>query len=248
MDIKIQEILYASKNGMPKNKIDPKGDGAGVRSLERGRKVTQAKIDRMYRNVLDYGKRIDPIIAFRLRVDIDKTLTVQEKRELIKEAVSSGFPRNQIEKNSHSLIGRLLNGQPMRDSTIHRLYDNLLTFLGYNIQEEKSQLQIKSAPERIRVLENLTFKSLKEINALKAEIVYLKILLQKQQKASTNPPKKRRKILGIPVRLCSSKSNGKTYKRWYGFPKNGKKIYIGSTLTNAEQKIRAGLLKQGIDS
>lgn len=249
MDCKIQKILQACKHGMPKNKIDPICHGSTVRALERGCNVTQAKIDQMYANVLAYEKNIASTITFKLKLNPDAKLTIQQKRELLKDAVANDVPSTRIEQNSHGLMQCLLADRPMRDKTINRLYDNLLAFFGYNIQEKNGDNQIQSAPERIRALEVHALTFIQKIKDLEAEVAHLKKLLQKSSQASSSTPKRPRKILGITVTLRSSKSNGKTYKRWYAIAKkDGKRkmIYIGKTLTNAEQKIRQGLLRLGI--
>ena len=250
MDSKIQKILQACKRGMAKNKIDPKCNGTSVRALERGQKVTRIKIDQMYANILAYEGQIPPTITFKLKLDPDAKLTIEQKRELLNEAVASGVSPSRIEQNSHGIMQRLLTGKSMRDKSINRLYDNLLGFFGYNIRLETVNNQIKSAPERIRALEIHTLSCIQQIKDLKTEVAHLKKLLQKSSQASSSVPKRPRKILGLTVTRRSSKSNGKTYKRWYAIAKkDGKRkmIYIGKTLAKAEQKIRQGLLRLGIE-
>jgi hypothetical protein len=248
MDIKIQKILEACKNGMPKKQIDPKGNGSSVRGLEKKDKVTQAKIDQMYANVLAYQKNIAPLTTFKLKIDPNARLTNEQKCQLLKDAVVHGVSASQIEKNSHGVMKRLLADQSIRETTVDRLYANLLAFFGYNIPANNCDNKLQSAPDRIRALEVHTLNFIEQIEDLKAEVEHLKKLLEKPSQTSASC-KRPRKICGLTVTLRSSKSNGKTYKRWYAITKKDSKrkmIYIGKTLANAEKKIRQGLTRLGV--
>lgn len=251
MENKIQKILEACKQGMRKKDIDPQGNGAAVRSLERGQKVTEAKLNQMYNNVLAHQK--DPASAgyFKLKLNPDAELTTEEKREIIKEAVTNGVSKSRIEGSSHGVINRLLSDRKMRQATIDRLHNNLLEIFGYNIKLECSQEQAQSAPERIRSLEVYTVSLLEHIKRLEGEVKRLDSVVQKLTQTTTHSPKSPRKISGLTVTQKTSKTHGKTYRRWYAIAKkDGKRkmIYIGKDLSKAKEKIKKGLERLGIVS
>lgn len=253
MDSKIQKILEACKHGMPKKVVDPQGNGAAVRALEKGRKVTKAKLEKMYNNVLAYEKDAATASYFKLKLNPDAELTTEQKRKVLKEAVANGISKSKIESSSHGVMDRLLSDGIMREATIDRLYNNLLAIFGYNIEIEleSSKKKVKSAPERIRSLEEYTVSLLERVKHLEDEIKRLNNLVQKSTQTATRSAKRPRKILGLTVTQKSSKTHGKTYKRWYAIAKkDGKRkmIYIGNDLSQAKEKIQKGLERLGITS
>lgn len=251
---KIHAIVNALNGGMPKNKIDRIGNGGAVRTILKGGRPEERKIEEMYANVVVYQEKKVERSQFKIKVPPKADLTRQEKEQVLIDAMKNGIPKSTLDKKCKGAsAARLQQGARVRLSKIDTMYDNLLSFLGYASQQTKEGQGAgheNYLKEKVRTLEMMVSSLFEQTTALKAQVQ----TLQAQQQSFSHlpqPKKKTRTILGISIVQKTDKVRGKAYKRWYGtYRANGKQrwIYIGNDLSLAQQKISAALLHEGQQS
>lgn len=243
IDEKIEKIVEASLQGIPRNQIDIKGAGRRVRNILAGKRPMDATIEEMYENVLAYQKKqllgkLNPIKA-------DLSLSMAEKKAIIIRYAAKGVPKIEIDVAGRgSSVRSLEKGIRVSEEKLNQMYLNLVSYLEkgqcakINYISTEEQLRAK-----IRTMENMMSGLIDRINCMEVAMGEM----QKKLNIKENKKNKMKKtVMGLPVFLKTDIVRGKKYQRWYAsYKENGRsyRIYIGEDIKRAKTKITCWLEK-----
>lgn len=95
---KVKEIKKAIRSGLPKRRIDVKCNGANVRKLMKGEKVSRECIEEMYESLLEYRKNPHVLKARREKYrNSHPDVPQKNKVKAIRKAVKSGTTKNHLD-------------------------------------------------------------------------------------------------------------------------------------------------------
>jgi len=244
LEQKIQQIREAANTGVPLNRIDIKGSGNAARRLIAGGKSSPKKVEEMFGNLLAF-RQFELQQRNQQHLDIlpDPSLSNDQKRNLILEAVSKGIPKGRIDsKGGGKAVTRLQRGYNVTQPKLDDMYLNLLSFAGHHVDHSSFASSCPSChrlSEKVHSLDSIISSLFDRIASLEAALALLHKALD-QKKAASKPPK----ILGASLVRKTDIIHGKKYSRWYAlYSLLGKRhfIYIGNDVSKAKAKIQAWL-------
>lgn len=246
LEEKVQELIRSANSGVPARRIDIKGSGNSLRRLLCGSKLGAKKIEEMYANLLVYRQfELEQKTQQQLNISADPSLSTDEKRTLILEAVEKGIPKGRIDpKGGGKGVTRLQQSRSVCDQKLDEMYLNLLSFAGHRIQNHSISPSCSSCDrllEKVNSLESVISSLFDRIVSFESGIEKLQQQLDQKKSLLSKPSK----ILGVPLLRKTDVIHGKKYCRWYGlYSDNGKRswIYIGKDVSKAKDKIQSWLL------
>lgn len=133
---KVKEIKKAVKSGLPKRRIDVEGNGANVRKLLKGEKVSEERIEKIYANLLEYRKNPHDRKARQEKYrNSHPEVSQKEKVKAIRKAVKSGTAKDQLDPfGGGDAIRKLESAKAVGPAKINEMYANLLS-----LEESKSR-------------------------------------------------------------------------------------------------------------
>jgi len=245
LEEKLQAIVQAAHSAVPFKRIDIKGQGNAVRRLLDGSQPCPRKIEEMYANLLAYQEfELQTRTQQQLNISPDATLTLQQKRNLILEALQKGIPKSRLDtKGGGKAPTRLQRGHNVSTQKLDEMYLNLLSFAGHRVEHDSISPTCPSChrlTEKVKSLELIISSLFDRIVSLEAGVQKLQKELDLKKELDSKPPK----ILGVTLLRKTDVVHGRKYSRWYGlYYLNGKRvwIYIGKDVSKAKSKIQSWL-------
>lgn len=256
---KVEEIKRAIGSGLAKRRIDVKGNGANVRKVLEGRKVSEERVEEMYAKLLENRENPDAgkerLAKYR---NTHAEVPPKEKVRVIRKAVRSGMAKNALDPfGGGDAVRKLEKGKGVGAAKINEMYANLLS--------QKEVVAQTAAPKKTKGGKRgmASEKGLAKDKArggtatdempneqITALLQKVRILEDKVgQLSEAVNPKLPLKVLGLTVTQKRDIVKGKKYRRWYAiYRKDGARrwIYIGKDVKKAEEKIQSWLEKEGV--
>jgi hypothetical protein len=268
---KVQEIKKAVKSGIPKRRIDVKGNGVIAYNLLQGKNVSDACIDEMYANLLEYHANPEIVKTRRSQYfNMHPDVSQKKKIQAIRNAVKKGAVKFHLDPfGGGSAVRKLEQGLSVSSAKINEMYANLLSLGNQAVPKSPTnncaeivndKASSKKRPERkAKAKTSSTAGKNNKSAAVKrsgpnGQIATLleKIRILEDRVSELSEALKAKtplKVKGLTVTQKLDKVKGKGYRRWYAiYRENGIRrwIYIGKDVNQAEEKIQSWFEKNGV--